>query len=222
MAGWLLVLYGAGMHPSMWPPQPLMGRSGWFLRSTAKGSAFASSWPSRMSSDPSAIEVGDRVRVVKDVNGAMGLIGVVISAWSICEEDPVCCCAELATDAPIEVVFGEPGEAWTGYFAEVRLHARRVPCHVVVAEHVLAMFVCGLLNYPCRTSCNNLDHRSSGSTALPGRTWRPPWSPHDGRAGRPRAVVLERTRACACAVDHKVEPYTLVTERLHGCCKSGP
>jgi hypothetical protein len=68
-------------------------------------------------------EVGDRVRVCKDVRPAKldgsssrGMVGVVISSWSICEEDPVCCCAELATDAPIQVAF----EEWTGYFAEAR------------------------------------------------------------------------------------------------------
>jgi hypothetical protein len=70
--------------------------------------------------------VGDRVRVRKDVRhqhlqggSSRDMVSVVISSWSICEEDPVCCCAELATDAPIQVEFAEP-DVWNAYYAEVR------------------------------------------------------------------------------------------------------
>lgn len=77
------------------------------------------------------IDVGDRVRVVKHVTHAKlaggssrGMVGIVTSAWSICEEDPACCCAELATDAEIEVAFdgdAVDGEDWIGYFARDEL-----------------------------------------------------------------------------------------------------
>jgi len=89
-------------------------------------------WPSTVRSSPrwagqQDFEVGDRVQVVKDVfheklggQSSKGLVGCVVSVWEICAEDPACCCAELATDAPVEVVFGEPVE-WLGYFAEDEL-----------------------------------------------------------------------------------------------------
>lgn len=81
----------------------------------------------RATASAADFEVGDRVRVRKDVTHAAldggssrGMIGVVIDTWSICEEDPVCCCAELAADWNVQVVFSEP-ETWTGYFADDEL-----------------------------------------------------------------------------------------------------
>ena len=73
----------------------------------------------------SDFDVGDRVRVAKDVTHACldgassrGLVGVVTSVWHICEEDPVCCCAELAFDAPIEVSFEDKLDGlWSAHFA---------------------------------------------------------------------------------------------------------
>lgn len=50
---------------------------------------------------------GDLVRVVADVivkgSNARSECGVVINVWEICKTDPACCCAELATDASIQV-----------------------------------------------------------------------------------------------------------------------
>jgi len=71
---------------------------------------------------------GDCVQVVRDVvvKGASALHarGVVTSVWVICETDPACCCAELATDATVTVALDQ---RWAtlpeprrqiGYFAE--------------------------------------------------------------------------------------------------------
>jgi uncharacterized Zn ribbon protein len=51
---------------------------------------------------------GDRVLVVEDVPvkgfaSAKGMQGTVTDVWEICATDPACCCAELATDAPLTV-----------------------------------------------------------------------------------------------------------------------
>jgi uncharacterized Zn ribbon protein len=77
---------------------------------------------------------GDLVRVVADVTvkglNARSECGVVTSVWEICKTDPACCCAELATDAPIRVnMIGrhstcppmEGEQEVHGYFAEHEL-----------------------------------------------------------------------------------------------------
>ena len=51
---------------------------------------------------------GDVVEVVDDVPvkgipNSRGMRGVVTDVWVLCETDPACCCAELATDAPVTV-----------------------------------------------------------------------------------------------------------------------
>lgn len=50
---------------------------------------------------------GDRVVVVEPVvvkgADALGRLGTVVDVWVLCETDPACCCAELATDAPVTV-----------------------------------------------------------------------------------------------------------------------
>ena len=56
---------------------------------------------------------GDRVRVTADVQvkggrNANGWEGTVSDVWEICETDPACCCAELATDAPLTVRLEAP------------------------------------------------------------------------------------------------------------------
>lgn len=76
---------------------------------------------------------GDLVRVVDDVvvkdSNSKSEIGIVYNIWEICETDPACCCAELATDASIQVNMIERhpydietqcngSESLTGYFTE--------------------------------------------------------------------------------------------------------
>ena len=79
-------------------------------------------------------QIGDRVKITEDVMhrpkdmpvfSSKGLEGRIKDIWEKCEVDPHCCCAELATDAPIEVEFendlyygsGQNGGIWTGHFA---------------------------------------------------------------------------------------------------------
>jgi len=75
---------------------------------------------------------GDEVRVLEDVmvkgSNARSECGVVVHTWVICETDPACCCAELVTDASIQVnLVGREcsetavGEEALGYFAEHEL-----------------------------------------------------------------------------------------------------
>lgn len=75
--------------------------------------------------------VGDKVRIVENVwhrpqakqpFSSKDLVGVVCGVWEKCEVDPHCCCAELAFDAPIEVLFtGDQYDAdaniWTAHFS---------------------------------------------------------------------------------------------------------
>ena len=76
-------------------------------------------------------QIGDMVKITADVIhspknkpafSSKGLEGRIKDIWEKCEVDPHCCCAELATDAPIEVEFNndlyyESGGIWTGHFA---------------------------------------------------------------------------------------------------------
>lgn len=80
--------------------------------------------PSRIFLSADSFKVGDKVRVRKEVThgaldgrSSLGMVGTVVDTWSICEEDPVCCCAELAADWTTRVAFSEPA-VWTGYFAD--------------------------------------------------------------------------------------------------------
>lgn len=59
-------------------------------------------------------QIGQQIRVIKQVFhdppskqrfSSLDKIGIVIGVWEKCEVDPTCCCAELAFDAPIEVLF---------------------------------------------------------------------------------------------------------------------
>ena len=71
------------------------------------------------------------VQVVADVAvkgaSALGLEGTVTDVWAICETDPACCCAELATDATVTVRLDgryellPTGKQVEGYFAEDEL-----------------------------------------------------------------------------------------------------
>jgi hypothetical protein len=63
---------------------------------------------------PDFIKLGARVRVAADVAhrlhgstpySSRDMIGRVSSVWEKCDVDPTCCCAELASDAPVEVEF---------------------------------------------------------------------------------------------------------------------
>jgi len=77
-------------------------------------------------------QIGDKVKVVENVYhsppynekfNSLGLEGIVKDIWEKCEIDPHCCCAELAFDAPIEVLFNNnlyyPDKPqWTGFYSE--------------------------------------------------------------------------------------------------------
>ena len=84
------------------------------------------------------IAEGDRVEVIEEVMikggvNAKGMQGTVIDAWVICETDPACCCAELATDAPLTVRLDAPCmdgiKELVGYFSdhEVAVVGRAAP-----------------------------------------------------------------------------------------------
>eukprot|EP00966_Prymnesium_polylepis_P325342 7381320-Prymnesium_polylepis.1 len=70
---------------------------------------------------------GDRVEVKADIQvkgrSALGLTGVVTNVWEICETDPACCCAELATDATHTVQLDGAGDPITYYFTHEEVEA---------------------------------------------------------------------------------------------------
>ena len=70
---------------------------------------------------------GDRVEVKADIQvkgrSALGLTGVVTNVWEICETDPACCCAELATDATHTVQLDGAGNPITYYFTHEEVEA---------------------------------------------------------------------------------------------------
>uniref|UniRef100_A0A7S3JUX6 Uncharacterized protein n=1 Tax=Aureoumbra lagunensis TaxID=44058 RepID=A0A7S3JUX6_9STRA len=74
---------------------------------------------------------GDRVRVIEPVLNSDGINllgeeGIVISAWEKCEEDPHCCCAELAEEATaVTVRLDNVTNGQLFYFAEDEL--QRIP-----------------------------------------------------------------------------------------------
>ena len=72
-----------------------------------------------------SIQEGDRVEVTTDVQvkgqSALGRTGNVTNVWEICETDPACCCAELATDHTHTVQLDSTGDSITYYFTEEEL-----------------------------------------------------------------------------------------------------
>ena len=79
----------------------------------------------RDSSSVTWFKAGDRVRVSESVmsrgQDLRGRTGTVADAWEKCEEDPHCCCAELAEEAAAVTVDLDPPDARQYYFAENEL-----------------------------------------------------------------------------------------------------
>ena len=79
----------------------------------------------RDSSSVTWFKAGDRVRVSESVmsrgQDLRGRTGTVADAWEKCEEDPHCCCAELAEEAAAVTVDLDPPDARQYYFAEHEL-----------------------------------------------------------------------------------------------------
>ena len=79
----------------------------------------------RDSSSVTWFKAGDRVRVSGSVmsrgQDLRGRTGTVADAWEKCEEDPHCCCAELAEEAAAVTVDLDPPDARQYYFAENEL-----------------------------------------------------------------------------------------------------
>ena len=79
----------------------------------------------RDSSSVTWFKAGDRVRVAESVmsrgQDLRGRTGTVADAWEKCEEDPHCCCAELAEEAAAVTVDLDPPDARQYYFAENEL-----------------------------------------------------------------------------------------------------
>ena len=79
----------------------------------------------RDSSSVTWFKAGDRVRVAESVmsrgKDLRGRTGTVADAWEKCEEDPHCCCAELAEEAAAVTVDLDPPDARQYYFAENEL-----------------------------------------------------------------------------------------------------
>mmetsp|Transcript_57247 Transcript_57247/g.83684 ORF Transcript_57247/g.83684 Transcript_57247/m.83684 type:complete len:128 (+) Transcript_57247:1-384(+) len=71
--------------------------------------------------------VGDEVRVLDDIIiegkgiNTVGMEGTITFIWERCAEDQICCCSELAFDAPITVKF-EDGIEY--YYAENELQLK--------------------------------------------------------------------------------------------------
>ena len=79
----------------------------------------------RDSSSVTWFKAGDRVCVTESVmsrgKDLRGRTGTVADAWEKCEEDPHCCCAELAEEAAAVTVDLDPPDARQYYFAENEL-----------------------------------------------------------------------------------------------------
>ena len=90
------------------------------LRMTRRRTVFM-----RDSSSVTWFKAGDRVRVSESVmsrgQDLRGRTGTVADAWEKCEEDPHCCCAELAEEAAAVTVDLDPPDARQYYFAENEL-----------------------------------------------------------------------------------------------------
>ena len=78
----------------------------------------------RDSSSVTWFKAGDRVRVSESVmsrgQDLRGRTGTVADAWEKCEEDPHCCCAELAEEAAAVTVDLDPPDARRGNFQSIR------------------------------------------------------------------------------------------------------
>ena len=77
----------------------------------------------RDSSSVTWFKAGDRVGLKRHVArpGPARKNGTVADAWEKCEEDPHCCCAELAEEAAAVTVDLDPPDARQYYFAENEL-----------------------------------------------------------------------------------------------------
>mmetsp|Transcript_6750 Transcript_6750/g.14755 ORF Transcript_6750/g.14755 Transcript_6750/m.14755 type:complete len:197 (-) Transcript_6750:46-636(-) len=89
----------------------------------------------RDASSANAFNIGDRVKVVDDVEKAginlKGRVGIVKETWVKCDVDPTCCCAEFVDDAfAVHVTFETERQAdekitdedtFVHYFAEREL-----------------------------------------------------------------------------------------------------
>lgn len=99
----------------------------------------------RDSSSVTWLAKGDRVRVVVPmvVKGfeLLGKEGTCIDVWEKCEEDPHCCCAELAEEsAAVTVKFSPELNNMTYYFAEDELER--------VKGHIASSLAVGLASTP--------------------------------------------------------------------------
>ena len=87
----------------------------------------------RDSSSVTWFKAGDRVRVTESVvargEDLLGRTGTVTETWTKCEEDPHCCCAELAEEtAAVHVRFSSgDGASFEYYFAESELAREKTP-----------------------------------------------------------------------------------------------
>ena len=87
----------------------------------------------RDSSSVTWFKAGDRVRVTESVvargEDLLGRRGTVTDTWTKCEEDPHCCCAELAEEtAAVHVRFSSgDGASFEYYFAESELAREKTP-----------------------------------------------------------------------------------------------
>ena len=88
-------------------------------------------------------KAGDRVRITAPLlskgESLLGRTGTVTSAWSKCEEDPHCCCAELAEEGvAVTVAVDSESGSFAYYFAEDELEQVRVPQPVPAAAALAA------------------------------------------------------------------------------------
>ena len=94
----------------------------------------------RDSSSVTWFKAGDRVRVAESVmsrgQDLRGRTGTVADAWEKCEEDPHCCCAELAEEAAAVTVDLDPPDARQYYFAENEL--AKLPARAAAAATAAA------------------------------------------------------------------------------------
>ena len=95
----------------------------------------------RDSSSVTWFKAGDRVRVTESVvargEDLLGRTGTVTDTWTKCEEDPHCCCAELAEEtAAVHVRFSSgDGASFEYYFAESELARLRAENGTLTTEN---------------------------------------------------------------------------------------
>ena len=148
----------------------------------------------RDSSSVTWFKAGDRVRVTESVvargEDLLGRTGTVTDTWTKCEEDPHCCCAELAEEtAAVHVRFSSgDGPSFEYYFAESELAREKTPAPASSASSA-----------PAR-------EKASSASSAPARA-------RDRRPAAAAAAAVASAAAAAAASAAELEPLLAAEPR---------